>query len=429
MQFIAKDCSPLEPQPDPKEAASLRDLKNGLSIGKHLVSLSQRRDDQEPIVYCDVDGVWWAGRYIGNITYKGISLRIEPRFGIDTILNWLSGPTAIQIVPSEGTLKQSPAFITLLLSSIWIAKFIEASRHGLPALRIPSTIQSTSIQGVLDVRQSIKAIATKSYNITSVRIEKTLDHDVSRVIVAAYDVLRRWGGIPNIHYLPPRLREFVPILIAVTGQRPKIPLYSKLEKIRYTPINAGFSPLAKLSYQIAKRRGLMSDPDPESKSTGVLLDIAEIWEMYLLHVVRLAFPSFEVIHGTRDATSNKHLLRSHTSGEHLGKLIPDLLIRRDGITIGVIDAKYKSIERGPKREDLYQLTSYLSRYGNQNKTWGILAYPKGFDPESESLVDSANPWRLTNDQNLLFLRVPHHPKEAAEFFQKQFLHFQLSSTH
>ena len=54
MQFIAKDCSPLEPQPDPKEAASLRDLKNGLSIGKHLVSLSQRRDDQEPIVYCDI---------------------------------------------------------------------------------------------------------------------------------------------------------------------------------------------------------------------------------------------------------------------------------------------------------------------------------------------------------------------------------------
>jgi hypothetical protein len=63
----------------------------------------------------------------------------------------------------------------------------------------------------------------------------------------------------------------------VTGARPRIPTKAELDRIRYTPITAGFAPIAELSRQIANRRGLAADIDASGETKVVLLDVAELW--------------------------------------------------------------------------------------------------------------------------------------------------------
>lgn len=66
------------------------------------------------------------------------------------------------------------------------------------------------------------------------------------------------------------------------------PYEGRTDRIRYTPITAGFAPIAELSRQIAGRRGLAADIDASGETKGVLLDVAELWEMYVLSILRKA---------------------------------------------------------------------------------------------------------------------------------------------
>jgi len=72
------------------------------------------------------------------------------------------------------------------------------------------------------------------------------------------------------------------------GLRPQGPSRAELERVRYTPITAGFAPVAELSLQFANRRGLASDSTPDGDCQGILLDVAEPWELYVLALLRRA---------------------------------------------------------------------------------------------------------------------------------------------
>ena len=209
-------------------------------------------------------------------------------------------------------------------------------------------------------------------------------------------------------------------MIAVTGVRPRVPTKSALGRIRYTPITAGFAPIAELSRQIANRRGLAADIDATGETKGVLLDVAELWEMYVLSVFRKAAAPLTVTHGTRERSATKKLLRSDISDQGLGTLIPDAILHSDSAIKGVIDAKYKSLHpsasspNGPQRDDLYQMAAYLGRFQPPAGmlTWGILAYP--FDPSipDTPFSEQNSPWSLDERKQVVFATLPHNPAEA-----------------
>src|SRR2546426_11471926 len=98
MNLTARDCSPLEPQPSPNESGWLGRLQKATTPAAHVVGLGDRRDDDEPVVYCEPDGTWWGGRYVGALSYAGGRLTIVPRFGINTLRRWLFQVTNIALV-------------------------------------------------------------------------------------------------------------------------------------------------------------------------------------------------------------------------------------------------------------------------------------------------------------------------------------------
>ena len=422
MKLIAKDCSPLNPQPTAAEADWLRKVAANVRAGDFVVPISGDRDDDEPIVYCSWDGTWWAGRYVGSLSFEGRSLIIEPRFGLATLRNWLFEATSVVLTESPGRLRQDESFIAQLLASVWAHGFVEAARHGLPALRRDVATKGPTIRGRLDVAASIRLIASAGREVVSVRSERSLDHAASDAIIAAYGVLRRWLGVPDEQWMPARAKELISYLMAVTGPRPRVPTKAELDRIRYTPITAGFAPIAELSRQIANRRGLAADVDASGETKGVLLDVAELWEMYLLSVLRKAATPLSVKHGTRERDASKKLLWSDVNGQGLGTLIPDAILYARNDVHGVADAKYKSLHpsanapNGPQREDVYQMAAYLGRFAplNGKAAWGLLAYPDDPSRPTVAPAEQHSPWSLDQGKKVVFASLPHDAARATE---------------
>lgn len=424
----AKDCSKLK-MPSSKELPK-EELVNWLSDvasnvkAKNLtisVSGSKSQDNDERIVHCDREGTWWTGRYIGTLSYKGHCLNIQPRFGLDTIRDWLIEATSVVTTNVQGELQSNSSFIIQLLAYVWVQGIIEAARHGLPSLRRDVTVKSATIRGRLDVSKSIRLIAARQGQVISVHSEKSLDHAASSAIIAAYRVLRKGLGIPDEKWMPSRAIELVHQLLAVTGPHPTVPTQQELEKVRYTPITIGFAKIAELSRQIANRQGLTTEIN-KGDVKGLLLDVAELWELYVLSVLRKGSAAFSVSHGTRERSASKFLLSSDINKRLLGKLMPDGILYEQGNIKGVVDAKYKSIfpsqtaPDGPQREDLYQMAAYLGRFKSQEDgfTWGLLAYPQ--DPLKTYLseVEKNSPWSLDQKKKIFFAALPHKAIEATD---------------
>lgn len=217
-----------------------------------------------------------------------------------------------------------------------------------------------------------------------------------------------------------RHRDLLPHLTAVTGPRPAVPTEADLRRVRYTPITMPFRAVADLSRRIALQRGLLSDHSPTGESTGVLLDVAELWELYVLAALRRAATGFEVRHGTSEGEATRSLLVSESNGARMGTLKPDAVVLDHGTPRAVVDAKYKrlaprpSASHGPVREDLYQLASYLARYGKGLPSiQGALVYP--LDPAASDVTpaENGNPWRLDDGRDVVFLALPHAIDDAA----------------
>ena len=118
MKLVARDCSPLVPQPTAAEANWLRKLATNVRASDLVVPISGERDEDEPIVYCAWDGTWWAGRYVGSISFEGHSLIIEPRFGLATLRSWLFEATSVVLTDAPGKLREDESFIAQLLASV-----------------------------------------------------------------------------------------------------------------------------------------------------------------------------------------------------------------------------------------------------------------------------------------------------------------------
>ena len=220
--------------------------------------------------------------------------------------------------------------------------------------------------------------------------------------------------------MPARAKELIPQLMSVTGARPRVPTKAELDRIRYTPIMAGFAPIAELSRQVANRRGLAADVDAADDTKGVLLDVAELWELYVLSVLRKAAAPLSVTHGTREKAATKKLLHSDVTGHGLGTLIPDAILHAGGAVRGVVDAKYKplhpsaSAPNGPQREDLYQMAAYLGRFvpPDSRASWGVLAYPQDPARPSGPQAEQHSPWSLDDARRVVFTTLPHVAAEA-----------------
>lgn len=355
-----------------------------------------------------------AGRFIGELRFEDRELRIEPRLGIDVIGAWLAHALNLTVVPKAATSASRGPLIVQLVDRVWSAAVADAARHGGPRLRRTSHHDDLFMRGRLDVPATIRHRIGRRPLATTIRTARDLDNPVARVLILADRALR--SLLPEQPTWRPVLTgEVLSQVRAVVGSQPSLPDANDLRQVRYTPITRRFESVAQLSYEIARRRGHLTSAT-SAEAAGVLIDVAELWELFLVYCSRRAFGPTRVEHGTfkRDGAS---LLRSIPKpNTHLGRLKPDILIRdAHGDLTAVIDAKYKRLRSwrgspsGVDRGDLYQLASYLSGH---DVPLGALAFPPHDSDWAAANLDG--PWLTRDGQRVRFARFPATATEATQ---------------
>jgi 5-methylcytosine-specific restriction enzyme subunit McrC len=257
----------------------------------------------------------------------------------------------------------------------------------------------------LDINPTLRLLGEGRQHVASVTYDRSLDHPVTRALVRAERALAE-RLTDTAEWRTERVRQVLPHLRAAVGSRPKLPTTFELERVRYTPITLPFKQAALLSHRIASRLGY-SATDEAGTADGILVDVAELWELFVLNCARRAIPAgLRIEHGTTLGRRD-YLLRSEQGDRGMGRLKPDVLVVRGDRAVAVIDAKYKRLAFSPQRPsgvdtaDLYQLAAYASRY--EPEQVAALVYPR--DGEGEpARAEALSPWR-GGDETFVFRRI------------------------
>lgn len=415
--ITAKDCSPLPIDQD-KHADWLSALA-ATPIDDLVIHLGGREREHESLVRADPEGRWYAGRYIGHVEFKDRRLSIEPRFDVD-VGEWLAEILHLPVVPDiQGSLEEGP-FLDRLLAVIWGAGLVRAAKHGLPSLRRTTRHIGHSVRGRLRVRETVAERARGQSRLVSESTERTLENPIVRTVVAAYQVLHRLlvnRGISDNEWIPPRGLDLVPAMVRACGSRPELPSRREIRRIRYSPITETYRPFVELSEQIARMRGGTPDiADPGGRISGLLLDVAELWELFVVNTARASLSGIRAIHGSLDSDPKWYVGRN-TESEPLQRIVPDLLLKEDDKVSFIADAKYKLLRQGRvagtpggyQRDDLYQLVTYLTEAVPEGDPDGMLVYP---DSEKSPRVEEEGPWRLRSGQLIRFIQLPRQRDSA-----------------
>jgi 5-methylcytosine-specific restriction enzyme subunit McrC len=364
-------------------------------------------DEWLPLVERSPDGQWWAGRFIGAITYEGRRLIVLPRLGVEVVEAWLDQAFGLAAPPASSRREESTTFIARLLARLWCRSVDSATRHGLPLLRLPRRHEGLYVRGRLDLPRTLELMGEGRLTLASVTQDRSLAHPVTRAIVCAEHALARRLATSG-EWRTERVRQVLPHLRAGVGSRPRLPKRHELDRVRYTPITMPFKQAALLSHRIASGLGYGATEE-HGQAEGILLDVAELWELFVLNCARLAAPTgMRVEHGTT-AGQSERLLCSWRGDRGMGVLKPDLIVRDAAGVVAIIDAKYKRLTEtrvrpnGVDQADLYQLAAYASRF--QPSRFAALIYPRSeHEGATAAIAEAHGPWR-GGETNFIFRRL------------------------
>ena len=414
--ITARDCS-LLPLLGRDDEEWIRRLIQATDVSSCLLPVGASTSEDEPVaVYESITGRWRAGRYVGELQFEDGILRIEPRFGMPSLLRWLGEIWGVKLLDGGGVLKKQSLWLWVTIAHLWSGRLITAGKHGLPHHRSSSIHKGPALRGkLLPVQTSLLRALRDDHLVSRTRV-RVVDRLIGEITLLASQHLNRALGVkgPRPNWLPERGREILDELRSALGPHCDGGAAHKVHAIRYTPITESYRPLVDLSLSILARIPRAPEVDGKAKSHGLLLDMAEIWELYIAKILQEGLSGLRVVHTGRSNLNFQWLLTSE-KGSVLQSLRPDILIYGDrDRCVAIADAKYKNTRsnrenvNGVSREDLYQLSAYFSGFGNTTERIdGFLIYPEDVVGQVTSGLSLGNPWRVTSghDRHLWFMSV------------------------
>lgn len=310
--------------------------------------------------------------YIGYFGNSDVSIRILPRFG--DLFSYFLGYAANVFLPlGEAGVSSAGGDSYWLLAILWKSLLNSALTTGqIPKTYIEEHKNLKTYRGRLDIQQNIKNNLVDQSRFYCTYRRLSMDNTINRAVRHAYRVLRDKGlsGIlADMSAFDQRLESF--------GVKDVVSNPKDLDNIRFTRMNAVYQPVINLCKTIINN-GASSFEGGEKKNVSYMIDVAELWELYLLRLLQRNLPPDYYVYSP-NAIAGDYLLE----GE-MRTIRPDILIEKDGKIVLIIDAKYKRYSQIGKtgtylvnvqRDDLYQMNTYLYHYGRGRRVAGIFTSP------------------------------------------------------
>ncbi|PGX74537.1 hypothetical protein COE45_28660 [Bacillus thuringiensis] len=237
------------------------------------------------------------------------------------------------------------------------------------------------LKGSLIVRKHIteNLSRNKKYMAYCEYEERTINHEINQVYVAVNQLL-----LKNIKDIETQ-KLLKPIDHMLDGVQARAFTKKQLRRINLDRINKRFETPLLLAKQFLMNV-TASFSVKNNNSFSFLFEMNDLFEKYITALVKQV---------TKHAVYEQHkeykLLVNEHNGNDIFQLKPDIVVD-EGNTQIIIDTKWKTLTNGNrsgvKREDLFQMYAYLTRY-DRAKT-AILLYPKQlkFELDNNEYVES-----------------------------------------
>ena len=340
-----------------------------------------------------------------------IRFRIEPRMAKPIWRYMLKSSARVYLPESLHSLgMESDADDTeWLLLLMWRNAFERAMKLvSVPKAYVWRHSNLRCFKGRLDVPRHLMSNLTDQSRFYCSYKPLTFDNTINRTIRMVYRLLLN-STLPVKAYLS--IAEHDARLASFGVGNEGVSLRD-IDSISYTRHTEPYRAVMNLSKLILRGYGA-GEVEGAGKGPAYFVDVAEIWENYLLSVFQKRISEYRFV-SPNEQNRNDWLL------ENARRVRPDFLVYgKDGELIAIMDAKYKKVDRigttakdsgAVSREDLYQMATYLYRYGDPEKEIaGIF-----LTPYSENENSDLHPMAWKSARAIHYMGVCGFPMQRLE---------------
>lgn len=299
------------------------------------------------------------GNLIGFVKGKQYSLKISARFGDDFLKYIIADTDGFLELENLGGESHADGY-EWLLAYLWNSKFKKAYRLGLPKTYITKNDRTSRVRGTIDAVDYFQNQTSGKY-LCSYR-EHSYDNPASSLFIKAYEAVEHYSFCQRTRRI---YNAFLTANQGVKRTRQEI-----LRTPHFTnPFYKDCNLLIDLSKKVISQQG--SDFNSQHDSSAFFFDISMLFEYFIRKLIKRG--------GIRLLSKFEQRYEIPTGATRIPmrKLEPDFVFESNG-GLYVFDVKYKTFDSrfGVKREDLFQLHTYIGQCGNKAPVKGCgFIYP------------------------------------------------------
>ena len=329
------------------------------------------------------------GNYIGKFVWdysekKHVSIDIKSRFSdifLKRMLNFANDVFLddVSVFNAENKKNTSVDYSKFIIYYMFIHKLEKAFLLGLPKSYVSVNHHEMKVKGKIDINRFIKYDIPFKGKVSSISREQKEIQEIIDVLYKAISIIDKQSkgnnviSTQNISHIKTHLKQHKSnryvsnetISKAIKSKALQNPIFSPYKKVLE---------YAKL---IINANNLEEKKDANKETFGFLVNVAELFEIYLVKLLQHRMTDWEVIHEEETEVYKTNFF--------IRNIKPDIVLKKDN-KIMVFDAKYKQMKfRGRyeyggdlDRNDFFQINTYMSYYNNQKGSTliaGGLLYP------------------------------------------------------
>jgi len=354
---------------------------------------------------------------VGVIAAPGCSLEILPKIDPDEIqsdgairhrlVRMLDVALGLNLSDGEASTmaRQNETLLDILIR-LFADRLLAEARRGLPRAYLAQEDDLPALRGRLDVRRQFSHNAVRPDRLACRFDTLMIDTPLLRTMKACVLFLRRHGRADETLR---RLDELRFVLADVTDVSPNALPW---KQVRIDRTNRRWEALYGLARLFLKREWQATHHDASVQhGITLLFPMNKLFEAYIAALAQRALRGSDLTVHTQAGLLN--CLIEENGGEERFQTKPDILIKRGGTTVTVIDTKWKRIgrdpgdaKRGVSQGDVYQMMAYARLYRCGNV---MLLYPHHSSLGAQALDTSYR--MLVGDEQLRVASVDLTAKE------------------
>lgn len=327
------------------------------------------------------------GNYVGRFTCQGVQFDIRSRFGDAFMQRMLNFANDIFIddgyVPGKRDI-DGPDYARMMLYLLFAQALEKAFLLGLPKSYHSVAYHDSAVRGRIDTARFIRSDIPFHGKVASVSREQRESQPVVDVLARAIRAIEGNGGremLRRVAHVRAHLveRKSGKLVSAATIAK------AKADKGLQNPIFAPYKRVLELAEMVIRSESTQPLAGGAARSQGFLINVAELFEIYVGKLLARRFPDWRV-------TSPK--IDLHRGRFYERKIIPDIVMEHGDGRVAVFDTKYKRMhyrERNQHgagdvdRNDFFQIATYMAYYRQRRDcrlVLGGLLYPLADDPDT-----------------------------------------------